>query len=53
MAGSVYYDGRETKRIRLAPDAEGVAVQQFKDGEGADRLATRGDPAGRGAQERR
>ena len=26
VAGSVYYDGRETKRIRLATDAEGVAV---------------------------
>ena len=53
VAGSVYYDGREPKRIRLAIDAEGVAVQQFKDAEGTDRLATRVDPAGRVAQERR
>ncbi|NKB70230.1 MAG: hypothetical protein GKR89_24425 [Candidatus Latescibacteria bacterium] len=46
VAGSVYYDKSETKRIRLATDAKGQAVQQFKDGQGENRLVTKVDTAG-------
>ena len=46
VAGSVYYDKGEIKRIRLATDAAGLAVQQFKDGTAEDRLVTAVDAAG-------
>lgn len=46
VAGSVYYDKSGAKRIRLATDARGRAVQQFKDGRGEDRLVTAVDAAG-------
>ena len=47
VAGSVYYDKNEKKRIRLATDAKGKAVQQFKDGQGENRLETAVDTTGR------
>ena len=46
VAGSVYYDQRGGKRLRLATDAKGKAVLQFKDGQGENRLQTAVDAAG-------
>ena len=46
VAGSVYYDPGGSKRLRLATDAKGKAVLQFKDGGGENRLQTAVDTAG-------
>lgn len=46
VAGSVYYDKGEKKRLRLATDTKGKAVLQFKDGQGENRLQTAIDAAG-------
>ena len=45
-AGQVFYDKGENKRIRIATDAEGAAVQQFRDSEGENQIVTGVDAAG-------